>query len=371
MPLLNLINNSNLSHVWIAPNNKIAWSPGYPAMVGYSGTLFAVWNGLSAYSFNGALLVYIASIDSTYNIYAISYTHLTGGWVHTASINAGIKYYRRYNYDGFVFNLSQSVVMAATDIVSSILSDTNYVYRYGSRITSSECPYVSVVSKTNYVAILSSYTGSALGYRFNDSCEYKTWQIAGTSKPASAEALLCAFSFSGATISLAGTRNLGLDKYISSDVYSICADNNYVYVYMRQILVAYTFNGSTFTKVGSLITGVASATRNEIDTDGTYIFLTDPGNNTLLVYVFDGSNFTLVYQLNDPITSVFNAGSYLFCRSNSSGGEVYGINKTSSFLIKIGSNWKNVVRAFLIKSGVFKEVRDVKMDLSETWKNSI
>lgn len=354
--------------------------PSFSAMTmawdGTGRTLYIAGTGLSAYSFNGALFVYITTIDTTYSFGAISYRD---GFIHTVSylIATGVHYLRRYSYNGYTFSLLQSVALDSpygNDIKRAILSDDNYIYVYGGVYTSTSCISAQVRSKSSYTMLKSQYTGPAVTQIFTCACKYKTWQIAGTDMQfvVPMKAILCAFSFSTYIISLAGTRELTLDKYYSDHpVQSICADANYIYVYITGVLLAYTFNGSTFTKKGSLLT--YSVGTYNITCDGTYVYLSkNAAMGEIVAYTFNGTNFIAVYYTTDPLSGFLSGGSYLFCaRTTPSSLRVYGINKISTFLIKIGANWKNIITAYVRKSGVFKKVRDVKMDLSGTWKNSI
>jgi hypothetical protein len=79
-------------------------------------------------------------------------------------------------------------------------------------------------------------------------------------------------------------------------------DDNYVYTAGWNYLQAFTFDGSTFTKVGEVLGDVSGDFSHcyQVASDGTYVYLAGAGAG-LIAYSFDGSTFT---KLNDIQISI-------------------------------------------------------------------
>lgn len=124
-----------------------------------------------------------------------------------------------------------------------------------------------------------------------------------------------AYSRNGATLNLLAT-NLPN----TAGVTAVGGDQNYIYAGQTNSLTALTFNGTTFTQVGTLVTGTTNQI-NSIWTEGGYIYVSNTAHGTIDVYSFNGTVFTKLASdtLGGTVAGLWGDGSYIYAGTNAAG----------------------------------------------------
>ncbi len=148
------------------------------------------------------------------------------------------------------------------------------------------------------------------------------------------------------TLSCTGTGPLTLEATIdtSGKANRIWLQDGYIFLSDQSTVNAYTFDGSTFTPVGTPYDN--SGLSVGIWGDGEYIYFTTGYGHALYAATFDGSTFTIIdtIALTDRPYSLIGDGEYIYVAESANGVVAYRFDGTS--LTPVGSwaglNGRNV-----------------------------
>lgn len=104
---------------------------------------------------------------------------------------------------------------------------------------------------------------------------------------------------------------------------TIWSDGDYIYAGNGDDLLVYTFDGSSFTFIDTIVASTASV--SGVWNDGTYIYVSGHDGNTLNAYSFDGFTLTLVGSVSiaTRATSVWGDGTHIYLGANNGGFYAY------------------------------------------------
>lgn len=131
---------------------------------------------------------------------------------------------------------------------------------------------------------------------------------------------LYGLSFNGTTFSAVALNT-------SQGVYDIWGDGTYIYIANGTTGIrAYTFNGTTFTQIGS--TYNTPGTASDIWSDGTYIYSLDDGAN-LRAFSFNGTSFTVLDTQAGNYNVLAGDGTYIYVANFYGSSDVYTFDGSS------------------------------------------
>jgi hypothetical protein len=284
--------------------------------------------GLRIYRFDGMHLIFLAEHYGA-GTYSYRFNKATGSnLICPCAKNWGLY---KYTFDGTTLTQSDNVIEGVSDYTGS-WTDGNYVYTacnadglranrlatFTSLDVDATINPLRVWGYGNYIYVLCTNLPSRglFVYTFNGTKLNKVAYINNTPPPESA-----------------------FGSY--QDVFS---DGTYIYlVYLDSVvgtnkyIQVYTFDGTTLNQV-SILTDSTNRF-NSLWSDGTYVYVA-ARQNGLLVYRFDGSNFTQLIKKDDGNTyyGVWGDGNYVYA-SGDFGLRAYKLKKSLCMKLKGMISW--------------------------------
>jgi len=272
--------------------------------------------GLLAYNFNGSDFVLSDNIDPS-----ISMERLWGDdtYIFAAGYAGGNGSVRAYGFD---------------NIDLSNIANRNYPgtsVRFTTVTASSQLGVVVGTDSGNNIDTL-IFNGSSLTFSatnpVGNSFKYNMFSVGDKVYFTGMPSELAAGVFNGAQL---GSIVSQLPVYANR---ALASDGTYIYTY-ESGLHAYSFDGTTFTEVGTA-GSYTSPAFNEVGlwSDGNYIFMADMDASRVLAFSFDGTVFTEIGRIDLPqITGsgqqkIWGDGNYIYVAGNdgsSNKGVIYAL----------------------------------------------
>ncbi|MEM9468611.1 MAG: hypothetical protein AAF988_00445 [Pseudomonadota bacterium] len=110
---------------------------------------------------------------------------------------------------------------------------------------------------------------------------------------------------------------------------TIWSDGDYIYTGNGTNLLVYTFDGTDFTLIDSIVASTDSV--SGVWNDGTYIYVSGKDGDTLNAYNFDGTTLSLAgsQTIATRATSVWGDGTYIYLGANNGGFYAYTFDGTT------------------------------------------